>query len=393
MLSFPFLSPVGLACLVVFLHYVGAYMRMPLLPLYARDGGASTAQVGLLMGGFTVVAALSAIPGGLLADRFGRRRLIVVGLAISAATSFALPASQAVPVLAGVLALAGSAMAALTPAVMAYIGEAGGPGGAGRAYGWYTTALYGGITLGPACGGIAADFGGYRFAFVVSGAVLLVTWVLAVTGLPEQRAQARGRAASLAGLRQVAANPVVVGCWGAVFCLTFAWGVLLAFLPLYAQDLGFSRRAIGGLFGLQAFCNMGMRAPVGYLSDRLGLRTPFIIVGMLAFAAGAAAIPGLESAVMLAVAIGATGVGQGIGAVATGAALSEDVEPSVRGAAMGGYGMALYAGVAAGSLAVGPVIERAGFRAAFAVAAAVLVVGAVAFHRMTHRQRRTRWAE
>jgi DHA1 family multidrug resistance protein-like MFS transporter len=389
MRSFPFLSPVGLACLVVFLHYVGAYMRMPLLPLYARAGGASTAQVGLLMGAFTVVAALSAIPGGLLADRFGRRRLIVVGLAISAATSFALPASQAVPVLAGVLALAGWAMAALTPAVMAYIGEAGGPGGAGRAYGWYTTALYGGITLGPACGGIAADFGGYRFAFMVSGAALLVTWVLAVAGLPEQRAQAGGRAASLAGLRQVAANPVVVGCWGAVFCLTFAWGVLLAFLPLYAQDLGFSRRAIGGLFGLQAFCNMGMRAPVGFLSDRLGLRSPFIIVGMLAFAAGAAAIPGMESAVMLAVAIAATGVGQGIGAVAAGAALSEAVEPSVRGAAMGGYGMALYAGVAAGSLAVGPVIERAGFRAGFAVAAAVLVVGAVAFHQMTHRQRRT----
>jgi len=132
---FPLLSPIGLACLVVFLHYVGAYMRMPLLPLYARAGGATTGRIGLLMGAFTVVAAASAIPGGLLADRFGRRRLIVVGLAISAAASFALPLSQTVPVLAGVLALAGWAMAALTPAVMAYIGEVGGPAGAGRAYG------------------------------------------------------------------------------------------------------------------------------------------------------------------------------------------------------------------------------------------------------------------
>jgi MFS transporter, DHA1 family, multidrug resistance protein len=187
MLFFRLLSPVGLACLVVFLHYVGAYMRMPLLPLYARAGGASTGQVGLLMGAFTVVAAVSAIPGGLLVDRFGRRRLIRVGLVISAATSFALPLSQAVLVLAAVLALAGWAMAALTPAVMAYIGEAGGPAGAGRAYGWYTTALYGGLTLGPACGGVAADFGGFRFAFVASGATLLLTWGLALCGLPEQR--------------------------------------------------------------------------------------------------------------------------------------------------------------------------------------------------------------
>lgn len=387
--SVRFLPPVGLACLVVFLHYVGAYMRMPLLPLYARAGGASTAQVGLLMGAFTVVAAFSAIPGGLLADRFGRRRLIVVGLAISAATSFALPASQAVPVLAGVLALAGWAMAALTPAVMAYIGEAGGPSGAGRAYGWYTTALYGGITLGPACGGIAADFGGYRFAFVASGALLLLTWALAAAGLPAQPSQAGRRGAALGDLRQVARNPVVLGCWGAVFCLTFAWGSLLTFLPLYAQDLGLSRKAIGGLFGLQAFCNMGMRAPVGYLSDRLGIRMPFVTAGLLIFAAAVAAVPVWQHPLILAAAIAATGVGQGIGAVASGAALSEAAQPAVRGAAMGGYSMGLYAGVAAGSLAVGPVIERAGFRTGFAVSAAVLLVGAAAFHRMAHGRRAT----
>lgn len=382
------LPPVGLACLVVFLHYVGAYMRMPLLPLYARAGGAGTGEIGLLMGAFTVVAAVSAIPGGLLADRFGRRRLIVVGLCISAAASFALPLSQAVPVLAGVLAVAGWAMAALTPAVMAYIGEVGGPAGAGRAYGWYTTALYGGMTLGPACGGIAADFGGYRFAFLASGGVLLATWVVAVAGLPETRAQAGGRTASLAGLRRVMVNPVVLGCWGAVFSMTFAWGVLLAFLPLYAQDLGLSRRAIGGLFGLQAFCNMGMRAPVGYVSDRSGIRAPFITAGLLIFAAAAAVIPALTHPGALAAAIGLTGVGQGIGAVATGAALSEATEPSVRGAAMGGYSMALYAGVAAGSVVVGPVIERAGFRAGFAVAAAVLLFGAAGFHRLGRSTRR-----
>ena len=57
--SLRFFPPIKLACLLVLLHYVGAYMRMPLLPLYARAGGASTGQVGLLMGAFTVVAATS----------------------------------------------------------------------------------------------------------------------------------------------------------------------------------------------------------------------------------------------------------------------------------------------------------------------------------------------
>jgi predicted MFS family arabinose efflux permease len=97
----------------------------------------------------------------------------------------------------------------------------------------------------------------------------------------------------------------------------------------------------------------------------------------------------LKDTLTLAAAIAVTGIGQGIGAVATGAALSEAAEPTVRGAAMGGYSMALYAGVAAGSLVVGPVIERAGFRTGFAVAAAMLLVGAAAFHHAARHQRRS----
>ncbi len=403
---FRLLSPVGLACLVVFFHYVGAYMRMPLLSLYASEGGAGTAQVGLLMGTFMLVAAASSLPGGVLADRFGRRRMIVAGLAISTATSFVLPLSNGVLFLMGVLAVAGWAMAALSPAVMAYIGEVRGPDHAGRAYGWYTTALYGGLTLGPACGGVVADLVGFRPAFLASGAVLLASLVLAAGGLPERRGAsllargargavghtapgtggpARGGAAPAGRLRQVAGDPLVLACWGAMFCFTFGWGVMLAFLPLYAQGLGLSRRAIGGLFALQALANMGMRVPVGHLSDRLGVRAPFTTAGMLAFAAGAAAIPALKGGLGLAAAVALTGFGQGVGAVAVGAALGEAVEPSVRGTAMGGYSMAVYGGMAAGSLLAGPAIARAGFEAGFGLAAAVLVLGAAAFHRTARR--------
>ncbi len=400
MAAFPFrpASPVGLACLVLFLHYVGAYMRMPLLPLYASAGGAGTGEVGLVMGTFMVVAAAGSVPGGLLADRFGRHRLMVVGVAISTAASFALAASNGAVFLAGVLALAGWAMAALSPAAMAYIGEAGGPERAGRAYGWYTTSLYGGMTLGPACGGLVADLVGFRSAFLASGAVMLASLALA-GGLPEGSRSPDplpgGRGPAPAGeqalrVLRVVRNQMVLACWGAMFCFTFAWGVMLAFLPLYAQGLGLSRRAIGGLFAVQALANMGMRAPVGYLSDRLGVRAPFTVGGMLAFAAAAAAIPALGAPWALAAAVAVTGFGQGVGAVATGAALGEAAEPSERGAAMGGYNMALYGGMAAGSLLVGPVIARAGFGAGFAAPAAVLAVGAALFHRATRRARRAR---
>jgi len=60
-----------LACLLTLFHYTGAYMRVPVLPLYATAHGATSTQVGLVMGGHMVVAALAAIPFGVASDRWG----------------------------------------------------------------------------------------------------------------------------------------------------------------------------------------------------------------------------------------------------------------------------------------------------------------------------------
>src|SRR4030066_545567 len=69
------------------LLYLGAYMRLPLVPLFASDLGATTVQVGMINTGFMVAAALLSLPLGLVSDRLGRNRLILSGMAISGLTS------------------------------------------------------------------------------------------------------------------------------------------------------------------------------------------------------------------------------------------------------------------------------------------------------------------
>ena len=81
----------GLACLLTLLHYTGAYMRVPVLPLYATAHGATPTDVGLIVGASMVVAAVTAIPFGVASDRLGRRTLLLGGTAISALTSLLLP--------------------------------------------------------------------------------------------------------------------------------------------------------------------------------------------------------------------------------------------------------------------------------------------------------------
>src|SRR3970282_715164 len=74
--------------------YLGPYMRLPLVPLFARGLGASTADVGMINAGFMLAAAALALPLGLMSDRLGRKCLILAGMGISCLTSLFLLAGR-----------------------------------------------------------------------------------------------------------------------------------------------------------------------------------------------------------------------------------------------------------------------------------------------------------
>lgn len=65
-----------------FIGAIGDGLYVYLLPLYLRDLHASSAEVGLLYSIFTVSTALTIIPGGFLADRFDRKKVMILGWAI-----------------------------------------------------------------------------------------------------------------------------------------------------------------------------------------------------------------------------------------------------------------------------------------------------------------------
>lgn len=78
-------------CGIGFTCFLGAYMRIPVLPLLASGIGATTAQVGLINAGFMLSAGLLAVPSGLLSDRVGIRPVLLVGLALMSCASLLIP--------------------------------------------------------------------------------------------------------------------------------------------------------------------------------------------------------------------------------------------------------------------------------------------------------------
>lgn len=349
-------------------------MRIPVLPLYASAHGATLTEVGLITGAHMGLAALSAIPFGYASDRWGRRAFLLGGTAVSAVTSLLLPLVGSPAALMVIYGAAGLGVSAFTPSVMSFVGDITAPGAAGRAYGWYTMALYTGMGVGPVLGGFVAEQWGDRSAFVIAGAIIVVAVGVAVL-LPQTGARAhRSWRASFADLRQ---TRIVWSGWIATVSGLGAWGAIATFFPLLARERGITPFTIGLVFGIQALSNTVARVPVGWLLDQTRARRPYVLTGVLALALGTGLIPTLSDARGFILMGAALGVALAVAFVAIGAVLSENTTPATRGVAMGGYSTAIYVGFGLASVGLGPVIAHWGYAAGFALAGAGAVMGTV----------------
>ena len=367
-------SLVAAVCGLTFVHFAAAQMRGPLVPLYAGAHGATATGVGVIVAAHMAAAAVASIPLGRASDVWGRRALLLSGMAMTGVTSLLPPLVEGGFALAVIYGLAGLGVAAFTPTAMSLVGDAAAPGAAGRAYAWYATAHYGAIGVGPFLGGLAAEWWGYRAAFMASAAGAAIAFVLglAITVHPVHKT-----CAAPVPFREVRTNPSVWAGWIVAASGLLTQGVVFTFFPLLGEGRGLSPAAIGLVFLVLGIANTAARVPAGWLMDRTQRSAPYAVGGVLAGCVATALLPHLTERGPLLALVAGYGVVSGTAGVAIGVALAGAATPAARGLVMGGYSTALYLGLALGSFALGPVITRYGYAAGFGVGAVVGAVGAV----------------
>jgi len=122
---------------------------------------------------------------GRLADRFGRKPLMVLGMAVAAMTSFLIPGLGSLVVLAVLWALQALCYAAGDPAEQALVADLTGGDQRGRAYGYYAMAAGIGATFGPLVGGWLYQSVGVSAPFFANGLVLGICTLVLVIFLQE----------------------------------------------------------------------------------------------------------------------------------------------------------------------------------------------------------------
>lgn len=350
---------------------VGA--TLPVIPRYVQGSiGAGDFSVGLVTGAFAITGLACRPLAGNLADRRGRRPVVIFGALLTATAGALYFIRAGVPGLIVARLFLGAGEGMVYTAGSAWVVDLAPVERRGRIIGLYGLAIWGGLTLGPPIGEILLRASSFEmvWAFAMAAPLLgaLIAWRIPdpFTNTEPEPIEVRNlieRKSLLPGLG------LALG--------TAGYAAVAAFLVLHLDERGIGHGA--EVFTAFAATVVLARVLGGGLPDRLG-PVPCIIGAGIVESAGLIAIM-LAQSLPLAIA----------GALAMGAAFSmllpslallvvNQVPESRRGAAMGTFTAFFDVGVGAGSVAAGVAASIGGYPAAFglaAVAAASLVLVAI----------------
>jgi MFS family permease len=346
-------------CGFTFTVFLSAFQLLPTAPFHIIDLGGSTFASGLFLGVLTYSSAFSAPLTGAYADRIGHRRMLIIS---SAALSLFAAAYAVITDYRLILALAlvqGVFWSGLLSASSAYMTQMLPERRRAEGIGYWGMSTMAAVAVAPSVGFVIYRYG-WVWLCVLAGVLNLVMLGIALI-LDEQPrvAASRSKAGGLLEWRVLVTSLTL-------FLYSFGYGGITSFAAMYADASGTTPKGI--YLTALAVVVLCTRPFTGHLGDRIGHKRVFIpclvmiSVGLACLAIGGTRFWMLTSALIFGVGFG-TAYPNYVGYVMRG------VSAERRGAAFGAILAAFDTGIGTGSTSIGWLIQRFGFRTAFAVAA------------------------
>src|SRR3990172_6417974 len=318
----------------VFVATMGISMVSPLLPVYARELGASGVWLGLTFSVFAIVQTFVGPFAGRLSDRYGRKPFIVAGLLIYLVSALGyLTASSFYQVIA-FRAFSGLGTSLIFSVARAYVGDMTPKGQEGRWLGVFATADIIGFGTGPLVAGVFREFIGFRSVFVAMAAMMALSATFLLFWLPRHSPQEVIRRAE----RKLHGAPLTVS---------------------------FATQDITG----------GLAQPIfGRMADTYSRRA-LVAVGLLLNAALLACVGIVPSYGLMVVVLMSMGAAGAISQVASGAIQVVAGRRGGMGTVLGIGSASNGAGIVIGSVVSGLIVDSQGIAAAFFFGGAVMAAG------------------
>lgn len=270
-------------------------LYLPSVPAIGRDLGADVAATQLTLSVFLAAFALAQIPVGPLSDRFGRRPILLAGLAVYVMASFACALAPTIETL--IAARAVQAIGACAGVVLgrAIVRDIYGRDRAARMLAYIGTAMALAPMIGPILGGIVESRFGWRWNFAILLSFGMATLALTWMGLLETNAQPDRAALDP---RRMAVNfQALLGdraYLGFALTVAFSYAGLFSFISgssfVLIDGLGVSSERFGFFFAAIVVGYMTGTQIAGRLTLRLGIERMIWIGGAASLAGGLAMV-------------------------------------------------------------------------------------------------------
>jgi MFS family permease len=340
-------------------------MIAPAIPDILTSLGVAQSRAGFLLAAATLPGVVVAPVIGLLADRYGRREVLVPCLAVFGLAGGLSSFAPTFSVLIGLRLIQGVGSAGLINLAVVVIADHWHGADRARIIGQNSAVLTVSLAVLPPLGGTLTDLVGWRASFapywmgVVTAAV--AAKVLGASPRLEVRVgeQVREALGYLRSARVLAA----MGSGMTLFVLIF--GLMLTVLPLYlAEDFGLSATERGLVLGVPALTATAGALALGRLTVRFGPRR-LILTGTAVVTVALAIVA--QAPVLAVIVIGALlyGFGEGVTIPSLQAIVAGSAPPSSRGSVVAVWVGGVRAGQTAGPLLAGVALGHLGSSGTF----------------------------
>jgi len=266
---------------------LGDFLITSLLAVHLRESsGLSGVEIGTILTTLVVTQQVLPVVGGALADRFGRRQLLVLALALRVVGYLAFAAAGSVAAFVAAAVLVGAGGAVLAPAIKALIAEEGGDRVL-DGYALRNVAVNVGAALGPLLGSVMLVWN-FDIAFLIAAGAQGGALLLVLRGVPPgpstaQREAGDVRPASLATLvrdgRLVRLTLASIGFW-------IPYTQLGLSFPLYIESEVDASWIVGVFAAANAALCVLLQTPVLGRASRAFGYSALLPAGMASVAAG-----------------------------------------------------------------------------------------------------------
>lgn len=272
-------------------------------PIFARrlgELGSGVEALGLMIMAYALTNIVGAPLMGVLADRLGRRPVVLGSLATFVAVNLGFLLANSTNEFILIRAIEGFFMAGLSPAALGIIADIAPEDSRGRWVGIFNGGASAGWILGPALGGVLYDSFGFAAPFIASAIMASLAFAAAFFLIPETRPRIVRQREALRHLRTAAISPTKKATfWDTIprpistfgillfvnFMLFFSWTFIDPALMFYVYDeLLWTSAQFGIAVGGYGAAAMFGELTLGRLSDRYG-RKPVLIAGIFLFSA------------------------------------------------------------------------------------------------------------